>query len=132
MPIDAGHVNALGTERISKLIIRYSMPTMLSTVVNASYNVADRIFVGRMCGEDALAAITVCFSPTLFLLAVAMTIGHGSATMISICLGAGKREAAEKFLSCLLGFIIGQDAGGDRSCYQYERGYDSHQFESNN
>ena len=30
MPIDAGHVNALGTERISKLIIRYSMPTMLS------------------------------------------------------------------------------------------------------
>ena len=41
-------------------------------------------------------------------------------------------EAAEKFLSCLLGFIIGQDAGGDRSCYQYERGYDSHQFESNN
>ena len=52
MPIDAGHVNALGTERISKLIIRYSMPTMLSTVVNASYNVADRIFVGRMCGED--------------------------------------------------------------------------------
>ena len=98
MPIDAGHVNALGTERISKLIIRYSMPTMLSTVVNASYNVADRIFVGRMCGEDALAAITVCFSPTLFLLAVAMTIGHGSATMISICLGAGKREAAEKFL----------------------------------
>ena len=94
MPIDAGHVNALGTERISKLIIRYSMPTMLSTVVN----VADRIFEGRMCGEDALAAITVCFSPTLFLLAVAMTIGHGSATMISICLGAGKREAAEKFL----------------------------------
>ena len=35
-------------------------------------------------------------------------------------------EAAEKFLSCLLGFIIGQDAGGDRSCYQYERSYNSH------
>ena len=96
--MDADHVEALGTERISKLIVRYSMPTMLSTVVNASYNVADRIFVGRTCGEDALAAITVCFSPTLFLLAVAMTIGHGSATMISICLGAGRREAAEKFL----------------------------------
>ena len=87
MPIDAGHVNALGTERISKLIIRYSMPTMLSTVVNASYNVADRIFVGRMCGEDALAAITVCFSPTLFLLAVAMTVPQ-----------CPVGEAAEKFL----------------------------------
>ena len=96
--MDASHVDALGTERISRLIVRYSMPTMLSTVVNASYNVADRIFVGRTCGEDALAAIPVCFSPTLFLLAIAMTIGHGSATMISICLGAGRREAAEKFL----------------------------------
>lgn len=96
--MDSSHVDALGTQRISKLIIRYSLPTMLSTVVNASYNAADRIFVGRTCGEDALAAITVCFSPTLFLLAFGMTIGHGSATMISICLGASKRSTAEKFL----------------------------------
>ena len=41
-------------------------------------------------------------------------------------------EAAEKFLPCLLGFVIGQDASSDRSSYQYERGYYSHQFKGNN
>lgn len=92
-------LDKLGTERISRLIFRYSAPAILSTLIDAAYNAADRIFVGRVCGEDALAAITVCFSPTLFTLAVSMTIGQGAATVMSIALGAGKRELAEKYLA---------------------------------
>lgn len=92
-------LDKLGTERISRLILRYSAPAILSTLIDAAYNAADRIFVGRVCGEDALAAITVCFSPTLFTLAVSMTIGQGAATVMSIALGAGKRELAEKYLA---------------------------------
>ena len=96
--MDSRHVDELGKARISQLILRYSFPTMLATVVNAVYNMADRIFVGRTCGEDAIAALTVCFSPTLFLLAIAMTVGHGSATMVSISLGKGDKATAEKYL----------------------------------
>ena len=63
-------VKALGEARIGSLIVRYSTPAIVATVVSATYNVIDRIFVGRVCGADALAAITVCFSPALFLLAL--------------------------------------------------------------
>ena len=88
----------LGELNIFRLILRYSTPSIVSTVVDAAYNLIDRIFVGRACGEEALAAVTVCFSPTLFFLAFAMTVGHGSATMVSIMLGEKRRDAAEAYL----------------------------------
>ena len=91
-------VKALGEARIGSLLVRYSTPSIVATVVSATYNVIDRIFVGRVCGADALAAITVCFSPALFLLALAMTIGQGSATLVSIKLGEGDRRGAERVL----------------------------------
>ena len=78
------------------------MPSIVATIANALYNVVDRIFVGRALGEDALAGITVCFSPTLFLLALAMTIAHGSATLISIKLGEKDKSGAE----CVLGQAV--------------------------
>ena len=96
--MDEKHVSALGEANIAALMLRYSLPAIAATVVSATYNVVDRIFVGRACGEDALAAVTVCFSPSLFFLAIAMTIGQGSATMVSIRLGEGNREAAERIL----------------------------------
>jgi len=96
------NVKALGEDRILPLIVRYSMPSIVATIANALYNVVDRIFVGRALGEDALAGITVCFSPTLFLLALAMTIAHGSATLISIKLGEKDKSGAE----CVLGQAV--------------------------
>ena len=96
------NVKALGEDRILPLIVRYSTPSIVATIANALYNVVDRIFVGRALGEDALAGITVCFSPTLFLLALAMTIAHGSATLISIKLGEKDKSGAE----CVLGQAV--------------------------
>ena len=96
--MDEGKVKTLGEDGILSLIVRYSTPSIVATIASALYNVADRIFVGRALGEDALASITVCFSPTLFLLALAMTVGQGSATLISIKLGEKNREGAEQVL----------------------------------
>ena len=93
------HVKDLETHSIPMLMLRYSIPTILAMTIHATYNVVDRIFVGRICGEDALAAITVCFSPTLFFLAISMTIGHGSAAILSIYLGKKDFRSAEKILS---------------------------------
>ncbi len=96
--MDERNVKALGEDGILRLIFRYSSPSIVATIASAMYNVADRIFVGRALGEDALAAITVCFPPTLFLLALAMTVGQGSATLISIKLGERDKDGAEKVL----------------------------------
>ena len=92
------HVRELGELNILRLIFKYSTPSIFSTVIDATYNLVDRVFVGRACGEDALAAVTVCFSPALLFLAIGMTIGHGSSTMVSIMLGKKNRAAAERYL----------------------------------
>ncbi len=91
-------VKALANMGMGRLILKFSAPAIIATVVSATYNVVDRIFVGRVCGEDALAAITVCFPPALFLLAIAMTVGQGSATLLSIKLGERDMAGAEKVL----------------------------------
>ncbi len=96
----------LETQGIASLMLRYCLPTILATTVNAAYNAVDRIFVGRACGEDALAAITVCFSPTLLLLSIAMTIGQGSAAILSIKLGEKNYEDASKILSQALFLFV--------------------------
>ncbi|MBO5255336.1 MAG: MATE family efflux transporter [Opitutales bacterium] len=107
MQENSQHVKDLGTHSIGMLMLRYSIPTILAMTIHATYNVVDRIFVGRICGEDALAAITVCFSPTLFFLAISMTIGHGSAAILSISLGKKDIRSAEKILSqCIFLFAF--------------------------
>ncbi len=97
--MEADHIKDLERKSIPSLMLRYSIPTILATAIHATYNVVDRVFVGRACGEDALAAITVCFSPTLFFLAISMTIGHGSAAIMSIKIGEKDFRSAEKILS---------------------------------
>lgn len=96
--MEGKYVKELGEGNITMLMFKYSVPTIFATIINAAYNIVDRIFVGRACGEDAIAAITVCFSPTLLLLAVGMTIGVGTATITSIKLGQKKYDDAEKVL----------------------------------
>ncbi|MFR6033913.1 MAG: MATE family efflux transporter [Bacilli bacterium] len=96
--MEGKYVKELGEGNITMLMFKYSVPTIFATIINAAHNIVDRIFVGRACGEDAIAAITVCFSPTLLLLAVGMTIGVGTATITSIKLGQKKYDDAEKAL----------------------------------
>ena len=101
------NVKALGEAKILGLMVRYSTPTILATIVGALYNIVDRIFVGRALGEDAIAAITVCFAPAMLFLAIAMTISQGTATMLSIKLGEKKSADAEKFLGqAVMLFIV--------------------------
>jgi len=88
----------LGEEKISKLLPRFYFPAIVATTSTALYNIVDRIFIGQFCGEDALAAITICFSPSLFFLALGMLIGHGSAALVSIKLGEHHKICAEKIL----------------------------------
>ena len=94
--MDNSGVRQLESGGILPLMLRYCIPTMAATTVQAAYNIVDRIFVGRFCGEDALAAITVCFSPALLLLSLAMMIGQGSAAILSIKLGEKDNRAAER------------------------------------
>jgi len=88
----------LGQENITKLIIRFSLPAIIGMMVNALYNVVDRIFVGNGVGSLAIAGITVVFPLMLVMLASTMLIGIGASTLISIRLGQQKEQEAQTIM----------------------------------
>lgn len=88
----------LATESIPKLLFSFSLPAIVAMAAQAVYNVVDRIFVGRAVGDLGIAAVTVSLPPMLILLSFGMLFGFGAAALVSIRLGEGNREEAERVL----------------------------------
>ena len=88
----------MGEGSIPRLLLSFSVPAIVGMMVNALYNVVDRIFIGRGVGALGLAGATVGFPIMLVLMAFGMLVGMGGASLISIRLGEGKREEAERIL----------------------------------
>lgn len=88
--------NPFGTESIGKLMLRYSVPSIISIVVNSLYNMIDQIFIGQSVGYLGNAATTVIQPITTIVLALCMMIGDGTAAYLSLNLGKGEHETAAK------------------------------------
>ncbi|MBO3446136.1 MATE family efflux transporter [Clostridium sp. CCUG 7971] len=90
----------LGTEPIGKLLLKYSVPAIIGMIVNALYNVVDRIFIGNIPNVGALAitGVGVTMPIMTIILAFGMLIGVGATANISIKLGQGKKEEAETII----------------------------------
>lgn len=99
----------LGSEPIIRLLIKFSIPAMVGMIVNALYNIVDRIFIGRGVDSVAIGGIFVGMPLMLILMAFAMLVGIGGNTLVSIRLGEDKKEEADKIAnnSLLLLFGIG-------------------------
>jgi len=89
---------ALGEEKISTLLWKFSLPAIVGMVVNALYNVVDSIFVGHGVGEIGLAAVTIAFPIMIILMGFGMLIGVGAAAVVSLRLGQHKQHEAEKIV----------------------------------
>ncbi|WP_105617015.1 MATE family efflux transporter [Vallitalea okinawensis] len=86
----------LGTAPIGKLLTQYSVPAIIAMIVNAIYNIVDRIFIGQYAGENALAGLTVTFPMMMLIIAFASLIGSGSASIMAIKLGKKDKDGASK------------------------------------
>lgn len=78
---------------IPKLILRLSVPTIISMLVTGIYNTADTFFVGRI-STQATAAVGLVFSVMAVIQALGFFAGHGSGNYLSRMLGAGKQQEA--------------------------------------
>ena len=85
----------LGEEPISKLILKFSIPAIIGMLVNALYNVVDRIYIGHGVGSLGIGGITVSFPIMLILMAFSMLIGVGANSLVAIRFGQGRKEEAE-------------------------------------
>lgn len=89
--------NPLATEKISKLIIKFAVPAVISMLVNALYNMVDQIFIGQKFQMLGMAATNIAFPLTTISTALALLLGVGSASNFNLSLGAGEKEKAAKF-----------------------------------
>ncbi|MGN1343927.1 MAG: MATE family efflux transporter [Traorella sp.] len=88
----------LGSEKISKLMVHYSIPCIISLLVGALYNIVDQVFIANASylGSFGNAANTVVFPLTIIALALAVLIGDGCCAFVSITIGKKELDKAEK------------------------------------
>lgn len=87
--------NILGTEKISKLIRKFSIPCIISMLVNSLYNIVDQIFIGRGVGYLGNGATNVVFPLVMIGLAFSLMFGDGTSAYLSLKLGEKKKKDAE-------------------------------------
>lgn len=88
--------NPLGTQPIGGLLLRYSLPTVISLLVNSVYNMVDQIFIGWGVGTLGNSATNAVFPMVLIATSAALLFGDGGATLMNLRLGGGDRAGAQK------------------------------------
>lgn len=86
------------TEPVRRLVIRLAVPTIISMLVTALYNIADTFFVGRI-GTQATAGVGLVFPVMTVIQAFGFFFGQGSGNFISRKLGSREMEEAETMAS---------------------------------
>lgn len=107
----------MGTDQITPLLFKLSIPAMIGMISNALYNVIDTVFVGHGAGALAIGGLTIAFPFQLIIGAFALMYGVGVASVISRKLGEKKPEEAVlaasnafllTFITSLLILLVGQ------------------------
>ena len=103
-PIDS--TARIGTDPIIPLLVRFSIPSIVGMVVQALYNIVDRMFIGYGVGPHGIAGVTLSFPLMMALVAFSILVGVGANTLFSIRMGEGRREEAERILGNAFGLLF--------------------------
>ncbi|MBQ9008470.1 MAG: MATE family efflux transporter [Clostridia bacterium] len=132
--------NAMGTERVSRLVLKTGIPLMLSLLINSLYNFVDSVFVSQVA-EDALTALSLAAPVQVFVSALGLGNAVGLNAAISRALGERKPEEVRKTanaaiflaicawilisMACLLGVrgYFDWQSGGNETIAAYGRDY---------
>ena len=101
--------NPLGTEKISKLMLKFAVPSIIAMLVGALYNIVDQLFIGQSVGTLGNAATNIAFPLTTSCLALALLFGIGGASCFNLSMGEGDKEHAGYYTgnaACML-FVCG-------------------------
>ena len=93
------HTQRLRTHPILPLLIRLAVPSAVAMGVNALYNLADTVFVGRGVGGDAVGAVAVSFPLQISQVGLGLIFGVGSGSLIARALGGARIQRAKKVLT---------------------------------
>lgn len=90
--------NPLKTERISVLLRRFAIPSIIAMLVGALYNIVDQFFIGQSIGELGNAATNVAFPLSTMCIAISLLFGIGGASSFNLTMGRGDPKRAVHFI----------------------------------
>lgn len=95
----------MGKDKVSRLVWRIAIPSMLGQFVSVLYSIVDRMYIGNIpqVGDVALAGVGVCGPVVTLVGSVAFLVGVGGAPLVSIRMGEGNLKEAKRVLAnCFL------------------------------
>ena len=105
----AKRTNDLGKDPVPQLLRRLALPAVTAQVVNALYNIVDRMYLGHMKpdGDMAITGVGVTFAVIMFISALSALVGMGGGSRAAIRTGEGRTDLAEEILgNCTLLILI--------------------------
>lgn len=97
----------LATEKISKLLKQFAVPSIIAMLVSAVYNIVDQFFIGHSVGALGNAATNIAFPLSMMCTALALMFGVGGASCFNLVMGEGKREKAPFFVGNAAAMLLG-------------------------
>ena len=99
--------NPLGTLPISKLLVKFTVPSVIAMLVSAFYNIVDQFFIGQKVGSFGNAATNIAFPLCITCIAIALLFGIGGASAFNLSMGAGDSETAAYYIGNSLTMLFG-------------------------
>lgn len=99
----------LGTERISRLLLKYALPAIVAMSASSLYNLVDSIFIGHGVGSMALSGLAITMPMMNMAAAFGSLVGIGAATLLSIKMGQNDHSSTQSILGnvVILNALIG-------------------------
>ena len=95
--VENNQIQSLGQEKISQLLLRFSIPCVMGLLISSLYNIVDQIFIGNSeLGYLGNAAAGVSFPVICIANAFAWCVGDGAASFLSICAGRKDTQRANR------------------------------------
>lgn len=100
--------NDLGRDPVGKLLLRLALPSVTAQLVNALYNIVDRMYIGHIegVGDLALTGLGVCFPVIMFVSAISTLVGMGGGSRAVVRMGEGKEDQANAILGNCTALLI--------------------------
>ena len=119
----------LATEKISKLMLKMAIPSVVAQLVNLLYNIVDRIYIGHMegIGKLALTGVGICMPMIMLMNAFAMLVSAGGASSAHAGMAASRSSrSSQRFMVFPLSigvdaYIIQHPAASGKSFQQKEK-----------
>lgn len=99
--------NLLASAPVSKLMVKFAVPSIVGMLVSALYNIVDQLFIGQKVGPLGNTATNVAFPLTTICMAIALLFGIGGASCFNLAMGMGDKKRAGYYVGGSVTMLLG-------------------------